>query len=50
MLFFLLEKLPACIVAEIALFEGRVLHAYLRNYVSQIYARVYKRYFGYRYT
>ena len=50
MLHFLLEKLPACIVAEIALFEGRALRAYLRDYLSQIYVNVYKRYFGHRYT
>ena len=50
MLHFLLEKIPACIVAEIALFEGRVLRAYLRDYLCQIYVKVYKRYFGHRYT
>ena len=50
MLQFLLANVPACIVAEIALFEGRVLRAYLRDYVCQVYAHVYKRYFGYRYT
>ena len=50
MLHFLLEKLPAEIVAEIALFEGRVLRAYLRDYLCQVYVKVYKRYFGHRYT
>ena len=50
MLHFLLEKLPAEIVTEIALFEGRILRAYLRDYLSQLYVNVYKRYFGYRYT
>ena len=46
----LLDKLPRELIIEIALFEGRVLRAYLRDYVCQLYARVYKNYFGYRYT
>ena len=50
MLYFLLEKIPACIVAEIALFEGRIIRSYLRDYLSQVYVTVYKRYFGHRYT
>ena len=50
MLHFLLEKIPACIVAEIALFEGRVLRAYLRDDLCQVYVKVYKRYFWHRYT
>ena len=50
MLHFLLEKLPAELVCEIALFEGRILRAYLRDHICEVYARVYKYYFGYRYT
>jgi hypothetical protein len=50
MLQFLEATLPKEIICEIALFDGRILRAYLRDYVSEIYARVYKRYFGYRYT
>ena len=50
MLQFLLAKLPAELVCEIALFEGRIFRAYLRDYICEVYARVYKHYFGYRYT
>ena len=50
MLDFLAGTLPQEIITEIALFEGRVFRAYLRDYVSQVYSRVYKKYFGYRYT
>ena len=50
MLQFLLAKLPAELVCEIALFEGRIVRAYLRDYICQVYARVYQKYFGYRYT
>jgi len=50
MFLFLLDKLPREIVIEIALFEGRITRAYLRDYVCQLYARVYKNYFGYKYT
>ena len=44
----LLARLPRDIVIEIVLFEGRVTDAYLQEYVSQVYSRVYKKYFGYR--
>ena len=50
MLGFLLAKIPAELVCEIALFEGRIFRAYLRDYICEVYARVYKYYFGYRYT
>ena len=46
----LLAKLPNDLIIEIALFEGRILRAYLRDYVAQVYSRVYKNYFGYRFT
>ena len=45
-----LDTLPRDIIIEIALFEGRILRAYLRDYVCQLYARVYKNYFGYKFT
>ena len=50
MLHFLQAELPKEIVELIALFEGRVLVAYLRDYVSQVYSRVYKSYFGYKFS
>ena len=50
MLHFLLAEIPKEIVELIALFEGRVLRAYLRDYVSQVYSRIYKQYFGYAYS
>ena len=50
MLKFLEAILPKEIIIEIAIFDGRILRAYLRDYVSQLYARTYKEYFGYRYT
>ena len=50
MLRFLQAELPKEIVELIALFEGRVLVAYLRDYVSQVYSRVYKSYFGYKFS
>lgn len=46
----LLNYFPKSIVIEIVLFEGRVTNAYLQQYVSQIYAGVYKKYFGYRHN
>ena len=45
---FLLTSLPRELVIEIVLFEGRVMRAYLRDYVSQVYTRHYKAYFGYK--
>jgi hypothetical protein len=50
MIHFLLAELPQEIVELIALFEGRVFRAYLRDYVSQVYSKIYKQYFGYRYS
>ena len=50
MLLFLLDRLPKDILVEIALFDGRILRAYLRDYISEVYTRVYKAYFGHRYT
>ena len=46
----LFAKLPRDIVIEIVIFEGRVMDAYLQEYVSQVYSGVYKKYFGYRHT
>jgi len=50
MLQFLLKKLPKELVAEIALFEGRIFRAYLCDYVSEVYSGVYMSYFGRRYS
>lgn len=50
MLQFLLAEIPKEIVELIALFEGRVFRAYLRDYVSQVYSKIYKQYFGYTYS
>jgi hypothetical protein len=50
MLQFLAAKLPAEIICEIALFDGRVVRAHLRDYICEIYCKTYKHYFGYRYT
>ena len=47
---FLLKHFPAEIVCEIALFEGSVLDAYLRDYICELYTDVYKRFFGRRYS
>ena len=47
---FLLTKLPKVLVAEIALFEGRIFRAYLCDYVSEVYSGVYMSYFGRRYS
>ena len=46
-----LRKLfPETIVIEIALFEGRVFRAYLRDYIGEVYSKVYKKDFGSRYS
>ena len=50
MLQFLEARLPAEIICEIALFDGRVVRAHLRDYICEIYCKTYKHYFGYRYT
>ena len=50
MLHFLFDKLPKEIVWEIALFEGRILRAFICDYVGQVYSGIYKKYFGYRYS
>ena len=50
MLLFLRDRLPASLLAEIALFDGRVFRAYLREYISEVYSPVYKRYFGQRHS
>ena len=50
MLLFLLDRLPKDIIAEIAIFEGRITRAYLQDYIGQLYSRVYKQYFGYRHS
>ena len=46
----LLNHFPKSIAIEIVLFEGRVTDAYLQQYVAQVYAGVYKKYFGYRHN
>ena len=46
----LLDYFPKSIAIEIVLFEGRVTTAYLQQYVAQVYAGVYKKYFGYRHN
>jgi len=50
MLLFLRDRLPASLLVEIALFDGRVFRAYLRGYISEVYSNVYKRYFGQRHS
>ena len=50
MLHFLLAKIPPELVCEIALFDGRIFRAQLRDYITEVYAREYQSYFGYRYT
>ncbi len=50
MLLFLRDRLPASLLVEIALFDGRVFRAYLREYISEVYSPVYKRYFGHRHS
>ena len=47
---FLHKHFPPEIVCEIALFEGSVLDAYLRDYICELYTSVYKRFFGRRYS
>ena len=46
----LLSKLPKELVIEILLFEGRIMRAYLRDYIGEVYSKVYKRYFGHRHS
>ena len=46
----LLAKLPKELVIEILLFEGRIMRAYLRDYIGEVYSKVYKRYFGHRHS
>ena len=46
----LLLKLPKELVIEILLFEGRIMRAYLRDYIGEVYSKVYKRYFGHRHS
>ena len=50
MLLFLRDRLPASLICEIALFDGRVFRAYLRGYISEVYSNVYKKYFGHRHS
>jgi len=50
MLLFLLDRLPKEILVEIAIFDGRITRAYLRDYVGQLYSKHYKSYFGYRHS
>lgn len=50
MLQFLYEILPKELVTEIAIFEGRVFRAYLRDYISEVYSSAYKKYFGYTHS
>ena len=46
MLHFLKNELPADIISLIAQFEGRIVEAYLREYVSQIYSRAIQAHHG----
>ena len=46
----LYDILPKEIVTEIAIFDGRVFRAYLRDYISEVYSCAYKKYFGYRHS
>ena len=46
----LFRNFPRDIAIEIVLFEGRVYEAFLREYVSQVYAPVYIKHFGYRHN
>ena len=46
----LLAKLPKELVIEILLFEGRIMRAYLRDYIGEVYSKVYKQYFGHRHS
>ena len=46
----LLTKLPKELVIEILLFEGRIMRAYLRDYIGEVYSKVYKEYFGHRHS
>ena len=41
---------PKDIAIEIVLFEGRVTNAYLQEYVSQVYASVYIKHFGFHHN
>ena len=50
MLLFLRDRLPASLICEIALFDGRIFRAYLRGYISEVYSTVYKTYFGARHS
>jgi hypothetical protein len=50
MLLFLRDRLPASLICEIALFDGRIFRAYLRGYISEVYSNVYKTYFGARHS
>ena len=43
---FLREFLPDDIIVLIALFEGRIVRSYLKQYISQIYSCVFQQYFG----
>ena len=46
----LLANLPKELVIEILLFEGRIMRAYLRDYIGEVYSKVYKQYFGHRHS
>ena len=50
MLLFLRDRLPASLICEIAIFDGRIFRAYLRGYISELYSAVYKSYFGPRHS
>ncbi len=50
MLLFLRDRLPASLICEIALFDGRIFRAYLRGYIREVYSNVYKTYFGARHS
>lgn len=43
---FLRKKLPDDIIILIAVFEGRVVRAHMKQYISQMYSSVFQQYFG----
>ena len=46
MLEFLVQKLPRDILTLIYLFDGRIVRAHIREYISSVYSSVFQTYFG----
>lgn len=40
------KQLPAELVAVVMCFEGRIYHAYVRDYIEGVYVKMYKQCFG----